>query len=124
MIYYQGIELERNQLMSSESEGTTTWQSYEEVAAYLLNQFRQYFNLEYVEGKQQIGQYEIDAKGIQEDGKGFVIIECKRYTSSKPNQAILGNFAWQIIDTQAAGGIIVSPLGIQKGAQKIADKKI
>ncbi len=110
--------------MSSESEGTTTWQSYEEVAAYLLNQFRQYFNLEYVEGKQQIGQYEIDAKGIQEDGKGFVIIECKRYTSSKPNQAILGNFAWQIIDTQAAGGIIVSPLGIQKGAQKIADKKI
>ena len=38
----------------------------------------------------------------------------------KQNQEKLGGFAYRIIDTGAAGGIIVSPLGIQEGAAKIA----
>ncbi len=102
--------------------GSTSWESYEKVAAFLLNRFRQHFGLATVEGKQQLGQYEIDARGIREGDSGFIIIECKRHTTSRPNQGILGNLAWQIIDTGATGGIIVSPLGIQQGAQKIADK--
>lgn len=104
----------------------TKWKSYEEVAAYLLDQNAHEFGLKGVEGKQKIHgdtsgtDYEIDAKGIREGNEGFVIIECRRYTASKLNQEKLGALAWQITDSGAASGIIVSPRGIQKGAAKIA----
>ena len=104
-----------------------SWKSYEEVATYLLNQVASHFELARVEGKQKISgvrsgtEWEIDAKGIL-GGKreGFVIIECRRYTTSKQNQERLGALAYRIIDTGAAGGILVSPLGLQEGAAKIA----
>lgn len=105
------------------------WKTYEEVATYLLNQFADEFDLEYVEGKQKIRgkrsgtNWEIDAKGIKENNEGFVIVECRRYTKSRQNQEKVGSLAYRIIDTQAEGGIIVSPLGIQEGASKIADKE-
>ena len=104
----------------------TTWRTYEEVAAYLLEQNARAFGLERIEGKQIIQgrksgtSWEIDAKGIQQGNEGFVIIECRRYTASKQNQEKLGGLAYRIIDTGAAGGIIVSPLGIQEGAAKIS----
>jgi hypothetical protein len=107
----------------------TLWKSYEEVAAYLLEQNAHEFGLNRVEGKQKIHYstsgtpYEIDAKGIREGNEGFVIIECKRYPTSKVNQGKLCELAFHIIDTGAVGGIIVSPLGIQKGAAKIAASK-
>lgn len=103
-----------------------TWRSYEEVATYLLAQNAKEFGLERVEGKQIIqGQrsgtsWEIEEKGIREGNEGFIIIECRRYTASKQTQEKLGGLAYRIIDTGAAGGIIVSPLGIQEGAAKIA----
>jgi len=102
------------------------WKSYEGVAAYLLEKNAHEFGLTDVEGKQKIpGRrsgtcYEIDAKGIREGNEGFVIVECRRYTTSKQNQEDLGGLAYRIIDTGAVGGIIVSPLGIQEGAAKIA----
>ena len=102
------------------------WKSYEEVAAYLLEQNTHEFGLTSVEGKQKIpghrsgACYEIDAKGIRAGNERFVIIECRRYTTSKQNQEDLGGLAYRIIDTGAVGGIIVSPLGIQEGAAKIA----
>jgi len=100
------------------------WESYEQVAAYLLNQCANEFDLDRIEGKQRIkGQrsdteYEIDAKGVCNEG--FVIIECRRYTTSKQNQEKIASLAYRIIDTGADGGIIVTPLGIQEGAAKIA----
>jgi hypothetical protein len=103
-----------------------TWRSYEEVAAYLLNQFASEFGLERVEGKQEVvGQrsgttWEIDAKGFRQGDSGFFIVECRRYTTSKQNQEKLGGLAYRIIDTGAEGGIIVSPLGLQEGAEHIA----
>jgi hypothetical protein len=104
----------------------TTWRSYEEVAAYLLNQFASEFGLERADGKQHVvGQrsgttWEIDAKGVRQGDSGFVIVECRRYMSSKQNQEKIGGLAYRIIDTGAAGGIIVSPLGLQEGAERIA----
>jgi hypothetical protein len=103
-----------------------TWETYEEVAAYLLNQIADKFGIVKVEGKQLIkGQksgteWEIDAKGVGSQGDIFLIIECRRYTSSKQNQEKLGALAYRIHDTGAAGGIIVSSLGLQEGAEKIA----
>ncbi|MCI5124460.1 MAG: hypothetical protein D3925_08295 [Candidatus Electrothrix sp. AR5] len=103
------------------------WESYEEVATFLLNQFASEFKLGRVEGKQKVaGQrsgtnWEIDAKGVRQGDDGFLIIECRRYTTSKQNQEKVGALAYRILDTGAEGGIIVSPLGLQEGAKRVAD---
>lgn len=102
------------------------WRTYEEVAIYLLNEFAKEFGLEEVEGKQKLKgiasgtEWEIEAKGIAEDEEKFIIVECRRYTTSKLNQESIGALAYRIKDTGAKGGIIISHLGLQKGAQKIA----
>jgi len=102
------------------------WESYEEVATYLLNQFAKEFGLEKFEGKQVVTgkrsgtEWEIDAKGVGEDNGIFIIVECRRYTTSRQNQENVGALAYRISDTGAKGGIIVSPLGLQEGAAKIA----
>lgn len=103
-----------------------TFETYEKVATYLLNKFKDKFGLKEVEGKQKIKGHksdtlwEIDAKGISEDGEGFFIVECRRYTKSKQNQEKIAALAYKISDTKANGGIIVSPYDLQKGAKKIA----
>lgn len=101
------------------------WQSYEEVAAHLLDRFATEFGLGRVEGKQVVPgasgtSWEIDAKGYAEDGTSFLIVECKRYTTSKVKQEVMAGMAFRINDTGAAGGIIVTPLGYQEGAKKVA----
>lgn len=105
------------------------WENYEQVSAYLLDQLHQEFGLEKVEGKQKVKgfrsgtNYIIEAKGILENGEGIVIIECRDYSTKKQNQDQMGGLAYRIIDTNAKGGIIVSKLGLQKGAKKIADRE-
>ena len=64
--------------------------------------------------------WEIDAKGICNGGNEFVIIECRRYTTSKQSQEKMGGLAYRIIDTGAQGGIVVSQLGLQEGARLVA----
>jgi hypothetical protein len=107
---------------------TKKWKSYEEVAQHLLKQLSKTFGLGTVEGEQIIpGQsgtnWEIDAKGIEADGEGFLIVECRRYTTSRLSQESVGALAYRIKDTGAKGGIIVSPLELQKGAKRIAENE-
>jgi hypothetical protein len=102
-----------------------SWQSYEEVSRFLLNEFAEHFNIGKVEGKQIIPgksgvTWEIDAKGIMIDNDGFIIVECRRYTTSRPDQESIAGLAYRIKDSGAKGGIVVSPLGLQKGAKIIA----
>lgn len=107
--------------------GETKWESYEQVAQFLLDQIAEHFDLVHVEGKQKIvgkrsgTTYEIDGKGIAKGGEGFVILECRRYTTSRLKQEHMEAIAYRIRDTGAKGGIIVSPLGLQEGARKIAE---
>lgn len=107
----------------------TKWKTYEEVAAYLLNTLATHFGLSAVEGKQSIPglrsgtEWTIDAKGISQGAEAFVIIECRRHTTSKQDQEQLGGLAYRIIDTGAQGGILVSPLGFQSGALKVAQSE-
>ncbi|WP_114780098.1 restriction endonuclease [Vibrio cholerae] len=101
------------------------WETYEEVAQYLIQQFSEHFKLNMVEGKQSITgssgtEWELDGKGIREDGSSIVIIECKRHTTRKITQEVIAGLAYRINDTSADGGIIVSPLGLQIGAEKVA----
>jgi hypothetical protein len=102
-----------------------TWNTYEEVAQHLLNRFAETFGLGVVEGKQIVcgksgTNWEIDARGLKIDNEGFVIVECRRYTTSRLNQESVGGLAYRIKDVDADGGIIVSPLSLQKGAEIVA----
>lgn len=102
------------------------WESYEEVANYLLDRFAAEFGIDCVQGKQKIigaksgTNWEVDGKGVRGDGESFVIVECRRYTKSKQTQEKMAALAYRIKDAGADGGIIVSPLGLQEGAAKIA----
>jgi hypothetical protein len=104
-----------------------TWKTYEEVATYLLNQFATQFGVGRFDGKQLVAgesgtRWEIDAKGFTEDESHFIIVECKRYTHRGVPQDIVAALAWRIRDTGAAGGILVSPVGLQSGARLVAEK--
>jgi hypothetical protein len=102
------------------------WESYQHVAIYLLNQVASVLSLESVEGEQAIiGKRSattrtVDGKGVKCGNEGFVILEVRRYTSSRLKQEGMAALAYRISDTGAAGGIIVSPLGLQEGAAKVA----
>ena len=102
------------------------WRRYEQAAADILHEVRAHFGFERVEGKQLIvglrtgADWEIDAKGVSEGGQAFVIIECRRYTTSKLKKKALAAVAYEMKDTGAAGGIVVTPIGLQEGAKKIA----
>jgi len=102
-----------------------SWEKYEEAARSLLGQIGKRFGLEEVQGKQVVSgesgaSWEIDGRGIKIGGDGFVIIECRRYTTSKLKQEDIGAIAFRIKDTGADGAIVVTPIGLQAGAEKIA----
>lgn len=101
------------------------WEAYEDAARAIIARFKDVLGLAHVEGKQDIqgldtGTYwEIDAKGICENSNSYVLIEC-RHRNKKQNQEQIASLAFRIQDTGSVGGIIVSPLGLQVGAEKIA----
>lgn len=101
------------------------WENYEEVAVHLLNRLADHLGLDQVEGKQKVEgesgtSWEIDGKGVQVGDEGFVVLECRRYPSSRVTQEEVGGLAFRISDTGAQGGIIVTPIGLQEGAKKVA----
>jgi len=102
------------------------WQSYEEVATFLLNELASELGLDRVEGKQRLPglrsgtSWVIDGKGVRAGNEALIIVECRRHTTSRQKQEHLGALSYRILDTGAAGGIIVTPLGLQDGAAKIA----
>ena len=110
--------------MSDQLQG---WQSYEQVAVEIMNKIAALLGLKRVEGKQSVygsrsgTPWEIDGKGVKVGDEGFVIIECRRYSTSRQKQEQVGALAYRIIDTGASGAILVSPLGFQSGAKKVAD---
>lgn len=104
------------------------WETYEKVAAYLIEQMKAEFGLSEVEGKQDVegvsgASWEIDGKAIREEDSGIVLIECRRYTTSKIKQEDVAAVAYRIKDIGAVGGILVTPIGLQDGARIIADKE-
>lgn len=102
------------------------WKTYEEIGTFLLNEMAKEFNLKKVESKQKLVgkksglKWEIDAKGITKDSKAFFVIEFRRYTTKRIPQGDVAGLRGKIEDLDAEGGILVSPLGFQKGAKKFA----
>jgi hypothetical protein len=104
---------------------TDNWLRYETAAKQIIARLNDEFGLSAVEGKQVVdgksgAQWEIDAKGLTEGSNSFVIIECRRYTTSRIKQEQISGIAWRILDTGASGALVVSPLGLQEGASKVA----
>jgi hypothetical protein len=105
------------------------WRTYEEVARFLLEQFAAELGVSRVEGKQHLQgttgtTWEIDGKAALVGGVGFLVVECRRTDSlQRQSQAKLGSLAFTIQDVGASGGIIVSPLELQKGAAIVAAAK-
>ena len=105
-----------------------SWKSYEELASHILSHFADIVGISSVQAKQRLqGQsgtcWEIDAKGICSDGAGFLVIECKERHSSRLNQDIIATLAYKVQDVGAAGAVIITSIGLQKGAKKVASKK-
>jgi hypothetical protein len=101
------------------------WRTYEEVAQQILDEQREFFGLSRVEGKQNLPAangttYEIDIVGYQQGSNRLVIFECRDYKNRLTQEAV-GGFAYRIQVTGAGGGYLVTPIGLQSGAQLVAD---
>lgn len=102
-----------------------TWKSYEQIASFVLNQCAKEFGLSRVDGKQDVAgksgtEWEVDARGWTEGDTTHFLVECKKHEKTAISQAITGSLAYQIQDTGAEGGFLVSPHGLQSGAKKVA----
>jgi hypothetical protein len=95
-----------------------------------LERFSETFGLglERVEGKQKLVgdsemEWTIDGKGVKTDDGGIIVIESRRLTTSRVKPGAMGELAYRVRDLGAAGGIIVTVLGVQDGGVKIARKR-
>ena len=104
----------------------TAWKNYEDVAIALLRQWAEEFGFEKVEqggrirGVRSGTDYSLDGRAFMKGEEGFLIIECRRYCTTRQKQEQIGGLAYRIIDTGASGGLLVSPLGLQEGAKLVA----
>jgi hypothetical protein len=98
------------------------WEKYEETARLVLEQVKEHFGLESVQGSQALKggltSWNVDAKGITETG-GIILIEC-RLRSRSANQEAIAALSFRIQDCSADGAIFVSPVSLQTGAIAVA----
>jgi hypothetical protein len=104
---------------------TPLWLIYEEAARSVLQQIGSALGISAVEGKQFLAgtsgtTLEIDAKALQEGGQNFLVMEVRRFTTSSLKQEDIAALAFRHGDVGASGGIVVSPLPLQRGAKLVA----
>lgn len=115
-----------NRVPRSPKTRRRSWETYEQVACFLLNRIAGELGLSSVERKQRVrgtrstATWEIDAKGVSEGGVGFFLVEARRWEKRRLTQEHVASIALRVHDTRAGGGIVVSPLGLQCGARKVA----
>lgn len=107
------------------SDGLQHWRSYEGAARRVITDLRALFGIDSVGGDQHLpGQsgtsWKVEGMAVLADGGGFLIVECRRYTTRRLSQESLGGIAYRILDVGGTGGIVVSPLPLQEGAAIIA----
>ncbi|GAX38799.1 restriction endonuclease [Nodularia sp. NIES-3585] len=100
------------------------WKIYEEVTKQLLQDIKYFVGISHVESKQKIqGQsgtkWEVDVIAYDNNTGKTILVECKNWKNTV-SQETLGGFAYRIKDTDSEGGIIVTTIGLQEGASKIA----
>lgn len=110
------------------------WQKYENYTVNILNDERvrdhikNYFDLPGFEvhpkrkfkGRKTQTIWEIDGHGYDKNGQ-FILLECKQYSSKTVTQSTVAAFAYAIRDIGADRGIIITTLGLQIGAKRVAE---
>jgi hypothetical protein len=101
------------------------WENYEQVARKVISDLRHELGVADVEGKQKLqgesgAMWEIDGKATLGSRDGFLVVEARRHTVSGQKQEHLAALAYRVQDLGGTGGIIVSPLPLQRGAAIIA----
>ncbi len=101
------------------------WEIYEDATTDLLNNIRDQLGLRKIGTKQKVKgksgtEWEVDVVVYNADDGRLVLVECKRRSKSTLPQKTLAELAYKIDDTDAARGIIVTTIGLQEGAKKIA----
>ena len=86
------------------------WETYEEVALFLLDRFAAHFGLGRFEGKQILPgatgtSWEIDAKGVKTEDGSFVVVECKRYSKARVPQEVVAGLSYRIQDVGGKRGV-------------------
>ncbi|WP_028886836.1 hypothetical protein [Teredinibacter turnerae] len=103
----------------------SNWKSYEEVACFLLNRYREYFGITQFQPKGNLVGiesgtiWELDAIGVNIDGEPICLVEC-RCVKNPQKQKDLASIAYQIKDCGADSGILVTSVEPQLGAKKVA----
>jgi hypothetical protein len=101
-----------------------SWLLYEQAARAVLEHMRAHLGVSAVEGKQGVPgrsgtKWEIDAKALVQDGVDFLVVEARRWTTSLTQEDVAA-IAYRIDDVGASGGIVVTPMPLQSGAQLVA----
>lgn len=101
------------------------WVIYEDAARKVLADIREELGIASVKGKQTCegkssATWEIDAKAWVEGSDGFLVVEVRQHTTSGLKQEDIAAIAYRIKDLGGAGGIVVTPLPLQKGAKTVA----
>lgn len=107
------------------TEPSVKWQTYEQVARKVVSDLRRELGIGDVTEKQKLqgesgATWEIDGKATSGASDGFFVIEARRHTTSGQKQEHIAALAYRIRDLGGIGGIIVSPLPLQRGAKLIA----
>src|SRR3712207_2667452 len=95
-------------IMTTQEKPPRTWRTYEEVAVYLLDSIAAELGLERVEGEHKLvghrsgRTWNVEGIGIKGPaGEAFVILECRRRTTSRLKQEDVGAIVYRILDTGA-----------------------
>lgn len=104
---------------------SASWLEYEDLARKVLADMRYVLGIATVEGKQSLdgkssATWEVDAKAWREGIEGFLVVEARRHTTAGLKQEDLAAISYRIKDVGAAGGIVVTPLPLQRGAKAVA----
>jgi hypothetical protein len=104
---------------------SASWVEYEDLARRVLADMRDVLGIATVEGKQPLdgkssATGEVDAKAWLQGIDGFLVVEARRHTTAGLKQEDLAAISYRIKDVGAAGGIVVTPLPLQRGAKSIA----
>lgn len=107
------------------TEYSTKWETYEQVACKVVADLRRAIGVVDVTGKQTLrgasgATWAIDGKATTGASDGFFVIEARRHTTSGQKQEHMAALAYRIQDIGGSGGVIVSPLPLQRGAKRVA----
>ncbi len=105
--------------------GAGSWRSYEELALSVISALSKELDVQDVSGPELLSgrtgtKWAIDGKAWQHGGRGFLVVEARRYPGRRLSQGRVAELAFIVEDTTASGAIIVSPLPLQSGADLVA----